>query len=120
MKLFKLVGLAGALLVVASMFLPVLEVLGSKISFMQSSPGLAIFFIVLAALSLVFIFIGKRWLSLISLFLSLAILLLNLNYIADAGDFFATGLFIMLAGSLILLVASLMCLFQKRAVSQQA
>lgn len=120
MKLFKLIGLAGTLLIVASMFLPVLEVLGSKISFMQSSPGLAIFFIVLAAMALIFILIGKRWLSLISLFLSLAILLLNLNYINDAGGFLASGLLIMLAGSVVLLVSSLMCLFQKKEVAQES
>lgn len=119
MKLFKLVGLAGALLVVASMFLPVLDVLGSKVSFMDSSPGVAVFFIVLAVLALLFILIGRRWLGLISLFLSLAILLLNLNYIADSKGFFAFGLMIMLAGSVILSVSSVMCLFQKKVANQE-
>ncbi len=123
MKSNVLITAAGAILVTIGTFLPWVEVLGIGASGWVNGAALPMFIIVLGLLCLGLNFIAKKWGKIVSIILSLLILLVGFAFVAsfsESGESAASGLWIIIAGGLVILVGSIAGLIAKKESSPTA
>lgn len=115
----RMINLGGMLLVIISAFLPFVSKGGESISMYSKDSGIAIFFIVVAAISGIFGgIIEKKWTAIIGFLLGGLLLYLAVKYQGDAsggkvGDA-GFGLHVFTIGALALTIGNILTLLKKK------
>jgi uncharacterized membrane protein len=120
----KIIGMAGGALVIMSVFLPMVKIMDVTVAMFSSTKGVAIFFIICGLVAIGAALLAERWLSVISILLSLIVILLSLKYQGDVtsreGALVGVGLWIMLAGGVLSLAGAVVGLFKKKESTSAA